>query len=186
MTKFPVIVIMLIFCSTAFGTFLTIYPAFMNDRSISESGIELLFFIFGISRLVTLVFIGPLEKRIFYSLVATILSIAFGMLVAFYSFTFEGFTIAMLILGFGYTIYFPLTFEIIMRKVQKKFSGGLIGAYEATFGIGWAVGPLFAGIVSHFLGKDAPYLGFFVIGIMVTLILVLNRKKLQIQWNQNL
>lgn len=42
-TKFPVIVIMLIFCSTAFGTFLTIYPAFMNDRSISESNIELLF-----------------------------------------------------------------------------------------------------------------------------------------------
>jgi MFS family permease len=57
-TKFPVIVIMLIFCSTAFGTFLTIYPAFMNDRSISESNIELLFFIFGISRLVTLGFVS--------------------------------------------------------------------------------------------------------------------------------
>src|SRR3972149_4493988 len=53
----PVIVTMLIFCSTAFGTFLTIYPAFMNDRSISESNIELLFFIFGISRLVTLAFV---------------------------------------------------------------------------------------------------------------------------------
>src|SRR3989304_4191270 len=185
-TKFPVIVIMLIFCSTAFGTFLTIYPAFMNDRSISESNIELLFFIFGISRLVTLAFIGPLQRRTFHSLIATILSIAAGMLVVFYSFTFEMFTIAMLIMGFGFTIYFPLTFEIIMRKSQKKFSGGLIGAYEATFGIGWAAGPLFAGIVAEVFGKDAPYLGFFVIGIIVTLILVLNRKKLQIQWNQNL
>ena len=186
MTKFPVIVIMLIFCSTAFGTFLTIYPAFMNDRSISESNIELLFFIFGISRLVTLAFIGPLQRRTFHSLIATILSIAAGMLIVFYSFTFEMFTIAMLIMGFGFTIYFPLTFEIIMRKSQKKFSGGLIGAYEATFGIGWAAGPLFAGIVAEAFGKDVPYLGFFVIGIIVTLILVLNRKKLQIQWNQNL
>jgi len=186
MTKFPVIVIMLIFCSTAFGTFLTIYPAFMNDRSISESNIELLFFIFGISRLVTLAFVGPLQRRTFHSLIATILSIAAGMLVVFYSFTFEMFTIAMLIMGFGFTIYFPLTFEIIMRKSQKKFSGGLIGAYEATFGIGWAAGPLFAGIVAEAFGKDTPYLGFFVIGIIVTLILVLNRKKLQIQWNQNL
>jgi len=185
-TKFPVIVIMLIFCSTAFGTFLTIYPAFMNDRSISESNIELLFFIFGISRLVTLAFIGPLQRRTFHSLIATILSIATGMLIVFYSFTFEMFTIAMLIMGFGFTIYFPLTFEIIMRKSQKKFSGGLIGAYEATFGIGWAAGPLFAGIVAEAFEKDAPYLGFFVIGIIVTLILVLNRKKLQIQWNQNL
>jgi MFS family permease len=185
-TKFPVIVLMLIFCSTAFGTFLTIYPAFMNDRGVSESNIELLFFIFGISRLVTLAFVGPLEKRTFHSLVATIVSIAVGMLVVFYSATFEMFTIAMLIMGFGFTIYFPLTFEIIMRNVQKKFSGGLIGAYEATFGIGWAAGPLFAGIVSHVFGKDAPYLGFFVIGLIVTGIIVLKRNKLQIQWKQNI
>jgi len=185
-TKFPVIVLMLIFCSTAFGTFLTIYPAFMNDRGISESNIELLFFIFGISRLVTLAFVGPLEKRTFHSLVATIVSIAGGMLIVFYSATFEMFTIAMLIMGFGFTIYFPLTFEIIMRNVQKKFSGGLIGAYEATFGIGWAAGPLFAGIVSHVFGKDAPYLGFFVIGLIVTVIIVLKRNKLQIQWKQNI
>ena len=63
-----------------------------------------------------------------------------------------------------------------MRKAPKKFSGGLIGAYEATFGIGWAVGPLFAGIVSEAFGKDVPYLGFFVIGLIVTAILFLNRK----------
>ncbi|MEE9565787.1 MAG: MFS transporter, partial [Nitrosopumilaceae archaeon] len=50
-TKFPTIVLMLIFCSASFGTFLTIYPAFMNDRSISGTNIELLFFVFGISRL---------------------------------------------------------------------------------------------------------------------------------------
>ncbi len=184
-TKFPIVVMILIFCSSAFGTFLTIYPAFMNDRSISESHIELLFFIFGISRLATLAFVGPLEKRVFHSLVATILSIAFGMLIVFYSSTFEMFTIAMLIMGFGFTIYFPLTFEIIMRKSQKKFSGGLIGAYEATFGIGWAAGPLFAGIVSYIFDKDAPYLGFFVIGIIVTMIIILKRNKLQVQWNNS-
>lgn len=184
-TKFPIIVMMLIFCSSAFGTFLTIYPAFMNDRSISESHIELLFFIFGISRLVTLAFVGPLEKRTFHSLVATMLSIAIGMLIVFYSSTFEMFTIAMLVMGFGFTIYFPLTFEIIMRKAQKKFSGGLIGAYEATFGIGWATGPLFAGIVSEIFYKDTPYLGFFIIGIIVTGIIILKRNKLQIQWDQS-
>ena len=185
-TKFPIIVLMLIFCSASFGTFLTIYPAFMNDRSISSVNIELLFFIFGISRLVTLAFVGPLAKRTFHSLIATILSIAFGMLIVFYSFTFEMFTIAMLIMGFGFTIYFPLTFEIIMRKAKKKFSGGLIGAYEATFGIGWATGPLFAGIVADIFSKDAPYFAFFVIGIIVTVIIILKRNNLQLQWNQNL
>ena len=185
-TKFPTIILMLIFCSASFGTFLTIYPAFMNDRSISGTNIELLFFVFGISRLITLAFVGPLGKRTFQSLVATILSISVGMLIVFYSHTFEMFTIAMLIMGFGFTIYFPLTFEIIMRKAQKKFSGGLIGAYEATFGIGWATGPLFAGIVSEFFGNDAPYLAFFVIGLIVTGIIIFNKNKLKLQWNQNL
>ena len=158
----------------------------MNDRSISGTNIELLFFIFGISRLITLAFVGPLGRRTFHSLVATILSISVGMLIVFYSHTFEMFTIAMLIMGFGFTIYFPLTFEIIMRKAQKKFSGGLIGAYEATFGIGWAAGPLFAGIVSEFFGNDAPYLAFFVIGLIVTGIIIFNKNKLKLQWNQNL
>jgi len=185
-TKFPTIVLMLIFCSASFGTFLTIYPAFMNDRSISGTNIELLFFIFGISRLITLAFVGPLGRRTFHSLVATILSISVGMLIVFYSHTFEMFTIAMLIMGFGFTIYFPLTFEIIMRKAQKKFSGGLIGAYEATFGIGWATGPLFAGIISEFFGNDVPYLAFFVLGLIVTAIIIFNKNKLKLQWNQNL
>jgi len=64
-------------------------------------------------------------------------------------------------------------------------SSNNLSTKAATFGIGWAVGPLFAGIVSEVFGKEAPYLGFFVIGIIVTIILVLNRNKLQIQWNQN-
>jgi len=179
---FPTIVMLLIFCSASFGTFLTIYPAFMNDRSISESNIELLFFVFGISRLITLIFVGPLQRKTFHSLIATILSISVGMLIAFYSFTFEMFAIAMLIMGFGFTIYFPLTFEIIIRKVEKKFSGGLIGAYEATFGVGWASGPLMAGIISQFFGKDAPYLAFFGIGLIVTMILILNRNSLGQKW----
>jgi len=146
----------------------------------------LVFFIFGISRLISLAFIGSLQKRMFHSLVAAMLSIAFGMLIVFYSFTFEAFTIAMLVMGFGFTIYFPLTFEIIMQRAQKKSSGGLIGAYEATFGIGWATGPLFAGIIAHIFGKDAPYLAFFVIGIIVTMIVVAKREKLQIKENSNI
>jgi MFS family permease len=182
-TKFPIIIMMLIFCSASFGVFLTIYPAFMNDRDISESNIELLFFVFGISRLVTLVFVGPLEKRTFHSLGATLLSIAIGMLIVYYSFSFESFMVAMLVMGFGFTIYFPLTFEIIMRKAQKEFSGGLIGAYESTFGIGWASGPLFAGLVSEIFGNDTPYLAFFVIGIIVSGIIIIKRNKLQLQWN---
>ncbi|MGI0083188.1 MAG: MFS transporter [Nitrosopumilaceae archaeon] len=186
MTRFPVVVMMLIFCSATFGTFLTIVPAYMSDRSISESNIELLFFIFGISRLASLFFTEKLAKKIFHSLIATMLSIAIGMVIIFYSASFDAFVIAALITGFGFTVYFPLTFEIIMRKVKKEHSGGLIGAYETTFGVGWAAGPLFAGIVAHFFGNEMPYLMFFAIGIVVTAIIALKKKELQPAWNPNL
>jgi MFS family permease len=184
--KFPTVVIMLIFCSAAFGTFLTIFPAYMSDRFISNSNIELLFFIFGISRLISLGFSGLLAKRTFQSLIAAMLSIAIGMIIVFYSFSFETFVLAALIMGFGFTVYFPLTFEIIMKKVQKEHSGGLIGAYETTFGVGWAAGPLIAGIVANFFGNATPYLMFFVIGIAVAVIVGLKKKELEPAWNPKL
>lgn len=184
--KFPTIVIMLIFCSSAFGIFLTILPAYMSDRSISESNIELLFFIFGISRLISLGFSELLAKRIYYSLIGTMFSIALGMIILVYSFSLEAFVVAVLIMGFGFTVYFPLTFEIIMKKAQKEHSGGLIGAYETTFGVGWAAGPLFAGIVANFFGNTTPYLMFFAIGIAVTSMVVLKKKELQPALNPNL
>ena len=178
--KFPVVMIILLFCSAAFGIFLTILPAYMSDKSISESNIELLFFIFGISRLVSLLPSDFLMKKFLPSLISVILSIAVGMLVVFYSHSITEFVIAVLILGFGFSVYFPLTFEIIMRRTRKEDVGGLIGAYEATFGIGWAAGPLIAGIMANSIGTSTPYLLLFIMGLAVAAISVSKKKTITI------
>jgi len=86
----------------------------------------------------------------------------------FYSYSMVEFSIAVLLLGFGFSVYFPLTFEIIMRKAKDN-AGALIGAYEATFGIGWAFGPLIIGVIANSFGSSVPYLilslsGLFVLG----------------------
>lgn len=179
--KFPTVVLMLLFFSAAFGTILTIFPAFLSDKSISQSNIEFLFFIFGVSRVVSLLFSDKLSKRTFQSLIAVILSILIGMIIVFYSTSMVMFAVALLIMGFGFTVYFPLTFDIVMKRVKKEHSGGLIGAYETTFGVGWAAGPLFAGIAANFFGNQSPYLAFFVIGIIVAIIAILKKKELQPQ-----
>jgi len=178
--KFPVVMIILLFCSAAFGIFLTILPAYMSDKSISESNIELLFFIFGISRLVSLLPSDFLMKKFLPSLISVILSIAVGMLVVFYSHSITEFVIAVLILGFGFSVYFPLTFEIIMRRTRKEDVAGLIGAYEATFGIGWAAGPLIAGIMANSVGTSTPYLLLFIMGLAVAAISVSKKKTITI------
>lgn len=168
--KFPTVITILLFCSISFGVFLAIIPAYMSERSISESNIELLFFVFGISRLVSLFASNYLMKKFLTSLLLVILSISSGMLMLFYSHSMVEFSIAVLMLGFGFSVYFPLTFEIIMRRAKENV-GALIGAYEATFGMGWAFGPLIIGVIANSFGSAIPYLilcisGLFVMGIV--------------------
>ena len=168
--KFPTVIAILLFCSVSFGVFLAIIPAYMSERKISESNIELLFFVFGISRLASLFVSNFLMKKFLASLLLVILSISAGMLMLFYSYSMVEFSIAVLLLGFGFSVYFPLTFEIVMRKAKENV-GALIGAYEATFGIGWAFGPLIIGVIANSFGSSIPYLilsisGLFIMGFV--------------------
>jgi MFS family permease len=94
----------------------------------------------------------------------------------FYSHSMLDFSIAALVLGFGFSVYFPLTFEIIMRKAKGN-AGALIGAYETTFGIGWAFGPLIMGIIANFFGSSIPYLVLFIAGLFVLGFVFLKKKE---------
>ena len=177
--KFPTVIVILLFCSVSFGVFLAILPAFMNERSISESNIELLFFVFGISRLVSLLTSSFLMKKFLTSILLVIISISAGMLMLYYSHSVLEFSVAVLILGFGFSVYFPLTFEIIMRKTKENV-GALIGAYEATFGMGWAFGPLIIGVIANSFGSSIPYLILSVVGLFVLGFVFLKRKQVML------
>jgi MFS family permease len=177
--KFPTVIAILLFCSVSFGVFLAILPVFMSERSISESNIELLFFVFGISRLVSLLTSNFLMKKFLTSILLVIASISGGMLILFYSHSMLEFSVAVLVLGFGFSVYFPLTFEIIMRKTKENV-GALIGAYEATFGMGWAFGPLIIGVIANSFGSSIPYLVLSVAGLFVLGFVFLKRKQVML------
>ena len=185
MKNFPEVIVMLIYCTASFGMILTIFPAFLNDRSMSGIDIEILFFIFGISRVATLATIGKLAKRTSLTLISATLAIAIGLVIAFVSNSMIEFAIALLLMGFGFSIFFPLTLEIVLSKTRKQISGTIIGAYETTFGIGWAIGPITAGLISQFHGNSAPYFVFFAIGIGVTILSIIKRKSLEPEKNVN-
>jgi MFS family permease len=179
LTKFPVIIMILIYCASSFGMILTIYPAFLNDRTMSATEIEILFFVFGVSRVITLALADRLAKYTSITLIASTLTIAAGLAISFVTSSILHFSLAMLLMGFGFSIIFPLTLEIILRKTAKENAGITIGAYETTFGIGWAIGPIAAGLISEFSGNAMPYLAFFVLGIGITTISAIKRKALE-------
>ena len=91
------------------------------------------------------------------------------------------FAVSLVLMGFGFSIFFPLTLEIILSKTRKEISGKIIGAYETVFGIGWAIGPIIGGPITQSFGDETPYLIFCVIGIGVTLLAIMSRKKLEPQ-----
>ena len=184
--KFPHVIMLLIYCTASFGIILSIYPAFLNDRAMTIIDVEILFFVFGISRILTLAVAGKLAKNTSLTLIIAVFSISIGLGISFFVETIIEFAIALILLGFGFSIFFPLTLEIILTKTRSAISGTMIGAYETTFGLGWASGPITAGLISQFFGNDAPYLIFFIIGLGVAILSISKRKLLEPNKNPNL
>ena len=181
MKRFPEVIVLLIFCTSSFGIILTIYPAFLNDNGMSASGILLLYFVFGISRVVSLALVGKFARRTSQTLIAGTIAVSAGLAISVVADSIFTFGIALVLMGFGFSIFFPLTLEIILSKTRKGISGKIIGAYEIVFGMGWAIGPTIGGPITQSFGNESPYLVFCIIGIGVTLFAINARKKLEPQ-----
>jgi len=181
MKRFPEVIVLLIFCTSSFGIILTIYPAFLNDNGISAEDILLLYFVFGISRVVSLALVGKLARKTSQTLIAATVAVSIGLAISLIADSIIIFGIALILMGFGFSIFFPLTLEIILSKTRKGISGKIIGAYETIFGMGWAIGPTVGGPITQAFGNETPYLVFCVIGIGVTMFAIMFRKKLEPQ-----
>jgi len=179
MKRFPEVIILLIFCTSSFGIILSIYPAFLNDNGMSDTDILLLYFVFGVSRVVSLALAGKFSRRTSQTLIAATFAVSAGLALSVVSDSIIIYGAALVLMGFGFSIFFPLTLEIILSKTRKEISGKIIGAYETIFGIGWAMGPAIGGPITQSFGAQAPYLVFFIVGIGVAMLAIASRKKLE-------
>jgi len=181
MEKFPEVIILLIFCTSSFGIILTIYPAFLNDRGMTDSDILLLYFVFGISRVVSLALAGKFARNTSQTLIAGTITVSIGLAISVYADSIISFGIALVLMGFGFSIFFPLTLEIILSKTRKAISGKIIGAYETIFGMGWIIGPTIGGPISQSFGNETPYAILSIIGVGIAIFAIKSRKKLEPQ-----
>ena len=179
MKKFPEVITLLIFCTSAFGIILTIFPAFLNDKGMSATDILYLYFAFGISRVVSLALAGKFAKKTSQTLIAATLAVSIGLAISVVADSIIMFGIALVLMGFGFSIFFPLTLEIILSKTKKGISGKIIGAYETIFGLGWAIGPTIGGPITQSFGNETPYIIFSIIGVGITILAIISRKKLE-------
>jgi MFS family permease len=181
MRKFPEVIILLIFCTSSFGIILTIYPAFLNDNGMTATDILMLYFVFGIARVASLALASKFARKTSQTLIAATIAVSIGLGISVIADSIVTFGIALVLMGFGFSVFFPLTLEIILSKTRKGISGKIIGAYETVFGMGWAIGPTIGGPITQSFGNETPYLVFGVIGVGITILAIISRKKLEPQ-----
>ena len=176
----PRISMLVMYYSAAFGIVLTIFPAYLKDNTINEFFIGILFFIFGLSRLLTLPFTHKFATHERSSIFIATQAIAFAMLVA-YSLTSIGFfSLSLVLFGFAFSLYFPITLGMITRNAPGKMVGTSVGAYETVFGVGWAVGPIVSGIAADAFGSSIPYISMFVIGLILPMLILAKKSVKQL------
>jgi MFS family permease len=172
----PKISVLVIYYSAAFGIVLTIFPAYLKDNTINEFSIGILFFIFGLSRLFTLPFTHKFARQERASIFVATQAIAFAMLIAYSMTMFSFFSLSLIMFGFAFSLYFPLTLNLITKNVPRNMVGTSVGVYETVFGIGWTIGPIISGIAADAFGSSIPYISMFIIGAIMP-IMILSRTR---------
>ena len=162
MKKFPEVITLLIFCTSSFGIILTIFPAYLNDKGMNATDVLYLFFAFGISRVISLALAGKFAKKTSHTLIAATLAVSIGLAISVVADSIITFGIALVLMGFGFSIFFPLTLEIILSKTRKGISGKIIGAYETIFGLGWALTGACPGPMYILIGN-----GYYIFGAVI-------------------
>jgi MFS family permease len=167
-TSMPAVSAVVLYYAVTFGVLLAIYPAYIKAASISDQDIELLFFVFGIARFVTLPFVHRVAAMGRTALAVAVAVMATGMAVSFAFTSVWSFTAALVLAGIATSVFYPVTFNFVTRNAPLEKMGAKLGIYEALFGAGWTIGPVGVGLSSDAFGPASPYLAFSVLGVVLT------------------
>jgi hypothetical protein len=129
-----------------------------------------MFFVFGMSRSVTLLLLLLLETRISKygvpSLALAVLTTAIGMVISFSSRSILSFVASIALFGVSTSIFYPVSLRLATVNTLFGHLGSKLRVYNTLFGAGWMAGPIAAGFASEAFGSGSPYLAFSIIGGM--------------------
>jgi MFS family permease len=165
MVTHPKLAGVILYYAMTFGAVLTVYPAYMSDASLTNQDIELMFFVFGMSRFVTLLLlVRRISKYGVPALALAVLTTAVGMIISFSSRSILSFAASIALFGLSTSIFYPVSFRLVTMNTPSGRVGSKLGVYNTLFGGGWMAGPIAAGFASDVFGSGSPYLAFSIIG----------------------
>jgi MFS family permease len=146
----------------------TIFPGYANTVGINAELIGILFAIFGISRIAVFATIQHyLSFGEAKALILVSLMISGGIVTIAVFPTFFPFLLAVILLGTGFAIIFPISISLISRNFPPERAGAAIGSYESVYGVGAAIGPIFAGAVATISTVRDSFLVVMLFGLLM-------------------
>jgi MFS family permease len=177
MTTHPTLAGVILYYAMTFGVVLAVYPAYMSDASLTNQDVELMFFVFGMSRFVTLLLlVTRISKYGVPALTLAVLTTVAGMIISFLSRSILSFAASIALFGLSTSIFYPVSFRLVTMNTPSGHLGSKLGVYNTLFGAGWMAGPLAAGFASDVFGSGSPYLVFSIIGGMFVAAIIIFRK----------
>jgi len=162
----------LIACYAMIFTIVTsIFPGYANSIGITAELIGILFAIFGVARVVVFATIQhylTLGEARALTIVSLVITGSFLMVAVFPSFL--AFVAAIILLGASFAIIFPVSITLISRKFPPERAGAAIGSYESVYGVGAAIGPVFAGAVASISTIRESFLVVMLFGFLMAAI----------------
>lgn len=186
---FPLTISLVLFSTACFSMLFTIYPPFVHDRGLESSHILLLFTIYGTVRVGTMSIVHYLHNHAHKLMILCASLISVGMSVTVFASSFMDFVFAMIPLGIGISLIYPLGLDEILSHIDRRLTNKMIGAFECLVGLGWITGPLVGGYATHIAAGyivpdeaiSAPYWLFLVIGIVLSILLLVSYKRLDVK-----
>ena len=160
----PTLSSVILYYAITFGVVLAVLPAYMSDASLTSQDIEILFFVFGISRFATLMLVPRIARYGVLALALAVSATAIAMLISFAFTSMLSFAVAIALVGLATSIFYPITFSLVTRDTPSGQIGAKLGVYNTLFGTGWTAGPIVAGVSSDAFGSASPYFAFFIAG----------------------
>jgi len=175
-TVHPTLSSVILYYAITFGVVLAVLPAYMSDASLTSQDIEILFFVFGMSRFATLMLVPRIAGYGVLALALAVSATAIAMLLSFAFTSMLSFAVAIALVGLATSIFYPITFSLVTRDTPSGQIGAKLGVYNTLFGTGWTAGPMMAGLSSDAFGSGSPYFAFFIAGVILAGSIAIKRR----------
>jgi DHA1 family multidrug resistance protein-like MFS transporter/DHA1 family quinolone resistance protein-like MFS transporter len=156
--------------SLALGIVFSLFPAYASFKGITSLEIGILFAVLGLVRVAIFLQSEAIskvgEKK---AILLALLTQAIVLPILPYLSSFPGLLFGMALLGLALGVLSPISIAAVSKMIPREKIGVAIGAVEASFGIGWTLGPIVGGVAAQNLSGESPYIIAGLISLFVAI-----------------